>query len=65
MTRYSTLALHTLLASALLLVGLGLVAFMVVVEGEPGALPLLLVVAGGAWLIVTRWRVRRRARPAP
>lgn len=52
------LALHTLLSSALALVGAGLVAMMVATEGEPGALPLLILVFGLGWLGVMRWRAR-------
>lgn len=42
-----------------LVIGLGLLAMMVVVEGEPGALPLALVLLGSIGLAFTR---RRKAR---
>jgi len=49
------------LAAALLALGLLLLGYMVAVEGEPGAVPLLLVTAGGAGLAFARGRQRRRA----
>ena len=52
--------MQTLFSSFVLAVGLALLAFMVTVEGEPGALPLALVLGGGIWLGATRWRARRR-----
>lgn len=47
---------------ALSLVGVGLVllGYMVAVEGEPGALPLALVVGGTVWYLLAR---RRRRNP--
>ena len=57
-TRSSTV--QTTVAATLLALGLVLLAWMVVVEGEPGALPLALVLAGGGWLALVRRRVRRR-----
>ena len=39
-------------------VGVVLLAYMVVVEDEPGALPLALVVGGLAWLFLARRRGR-------
>lgn len=50
---------QTLIAATLLALGLALTAMMVVVEGEPGALPLLLVLAGGVALFALRRRARR------
>ncbi len=38
------------LAGVILAIGLVLLSYMVVVEDEPGALPLLLVLVGGGWL---------------
>lgn len=48
-----------LLLSALT-VGLGviLLVYMVIVEDEPGALPLLLIALGGGWHLTTRTRLR-------
>lgn len=48
--------MRSALAPALVLaVGLALLVFMVTVEGEPGALPLLLVGIGLGWTLL-RWR---------
>lgn len=54
--------LQSWLALGLTSIGLVLVAFMVVTEDEPGALPLLLVLLGIGWFALTRWRARRDAR---
>lgn len=47
-----------LLAISVILIGAGLLAYMVLVEGEPGALPLALVIGGGLVL----WLGRRLGR---
>jgi hypothetical protein len=52
--------IQTILSLSLLAIGLGLLAMMVITEGEPGALPLSLVVVGGAWVAATRLRAKRR-----
>jgi hypothetical protein len=49
---------HTALATVTIVLGAILLAYMVTVESEPGALPLLLLVVGGVWLLVTRARIR-------
>lgn len=45
--------------AAILLAGVLLVAFMITVEGEPGALPLALILLGAAGSVAA-WRGRRR-----
>lgn len=42
------------LAGLTLTAGLLLMAYMIRVEDEPGALPLALILAGTAWLLTTR-----------
>jgi hypothetical protein len=59
----ANLRVHTWLSSALLTIGLVLLGYMVRSEGEPGALPLLLTLVGGAWLAATRLRGRREVKP--
>jgi hypothetical protein len=54
------LKVHTLLSVLVVAVGAGLMAYMITVESEPGAIPLLLVVIGSGWYLVTRGRVRSR-----
>ena len=51
------------LALGVFALGLALLARMVVTEGEPGALPLLLVLCGGAGLVHASWRARRGGPP--
>jgi|GEM_PF-5265458 len=41
---------HRILSGVTLTTGLLLLAYMVLVEDEPGALPLALILAGSAWL---------------
>ena len=48
--------MQTWIGAVILLVGLVLLGYMVVVEGEPGALPLALVAIGAVWLGVARRR---------
>ena len=40
--------------------GVLLLVYMIVVEDEPGAIPLGLIVFGVAWLVTTRVREKRR-----
>lgn len=55
--------LPVLLSALLLGVGLLLLAFMVVTEDEPGALPLGLVLTGAVWHVVARRRRRVSGSP--
>lgn len=50
---------HKFISLIIIGTGLVLVAFMVVTEDEPGALPLLLVAAGTGWYFITRSRIRK------
>ncbi|MEP0546705.1 MAG: hypothetical protein ABJF88_07230 [Rhodothermales bacterium] len=54
------LKVHTLLSVLIVVVGAGLMAYMITVESEPGAIPLLLVVIGSGWYLVMRGRIRSR-----
>jgi hypothetical protein len=49
---------HALLSALTVLIGVALLIYMVTVEDEPGALPLLLIVVGSGWYFVTRNRFR-------
>lgn len=53
------LKVHRLASAAVLAIGLALMTMMILVESEPGLLPLLMVVGGGAWLLATHLRMRR------
>jgi hypothetical protein len=55
------LRVHALLAVLTMVLGSVLLAVMIVVEGEPGLLPLGMIAAGVAWHVVTRYRRRRLA----
>lgn len=47
-----------------LVLGLALLVYMIAVEGEPGAVPLLLIAAGASGWIAARRRGRRDASAA-
>ena len=47
-------AMHKWIAGGLVAVGLLLLGYMVVYEGEPGALPLGLIAIGIVWFFVAR-----------
>ena len=46
----------TVLPALTVVLGLVLVLYMITVEGEPGALPLLLTAGGLAWWVAARMR---------
>lgn len=52
------LKMHFLLSVLTIIFGVSLLIFMIVVEDEPGAVPLLLIVAGTGWYFITRYRIR-------
>lgn len=49
---------QTLLSSLLCAIGIVLVAVKIYADSEPGAIPLLLIVLGTGWLIITRLLIR-------
>ena len=49
---------HAVLSALTVALGVLLLIYMIVVEDEPGALPLLLIVVGSGWYLITRARVR-------
>jgi hypothetical protein len=49
---------HTLLSVLTIALGAVLLVYMVTVESEPGAIPLLLIAVGSGWFFVTRARLR-------
>ena len=53
-------ALSTLIPLSIATIGLGLLGYMVATEGEPGGIPLLLIVVGVGWFAVARFRDRQR-----
>lgn len=49
---------HARLSALTVLIGVALLIYMITVEDEPGALPLLLIVVGSGWYFITRNRFR-------
>lgn len=47
-----------ILSALTIALGVLLLVYMVTVEDEPGALPLMLIIAGTGWHLVTRRRTR-------
>lgn len=56
------LKLHTRLSVLTFVTGLVLMARQMYADDEPGAIPLLLVVVGIAWFVITRVRIQRAAK---
>jgi hypothetical protein len=50
------------LPGLLISVGLALLVYMIVVEDEPGAVPLLLLLSGVVWALIARRRARSASR---
>lgn len=48
--------MHKSIPLLIVAVGAALMAFKIVEDSEPGALPLLLVLVGGAWYLIRRRR---------
>lgn len=51
---------HALISALIVAIGLALLVYMVTVESEPGAIPILLILAGVAWYLVARRRSSAR-----
>ncbi len=49
-----------LLSVLITAIGIVLLVFMITVESEPGAIPLLLITFGTGWYFVTRYRIQSR-----
>lgn len=56
------LLVHTVLSLLTIMLGIGLLIYMITVEDEPGALPLSLIAGGIGWLVIARRRLRLSAR---
>jgi hypothetical protein len=56
------LKINRALASFTVLLGVVLIIYMIKVEDEPGALPLLLVITGAIWLLTVQYRIKRHLR---
>jgi hypothetical protein len=53
------LKLFSILPFLLMLLGILLLIYMISFEDESGALPLFLIIAGTAWLIINRIKIKR------
>jgi membrane-bound ClpP family serine protease len=60
----SRLLVQKMLASILLVLAILLLAFTIYTESEPGALPLLLLLIGSSWYLITRYRLHRLKKTA-
>jgi hypothetical protein len=47
-----------LISSIVLIIGFILLVFMITVEGEPGALPLALVLVGSTWKLILNRKIK-------
>ena len=59
MARITTLNVYSRISLCVLAVGIALVAYMITVEGELGALPLLFVLVGTAGYSISRYRLSK------
>ncbi len=59
------LKLQKLISMLTISIGIVLLIYMINVESEPGAIPLLLIVLGAGWYGITRVRISRIKRNAP
>jgi hypothetical protein len=51
------LKVHTILSALTIVIGAILMIFMITVESEPGGIPILLLIIGIGWYIITRVRI--------
>lgn len=56
------LKIYFVLSSLITVLGLLLLGYMISVEGEPGALPLAVVILGVSWHVFTRIQMRSHRR---
>lgn len=57
------LKMHKMISLLITLVGIALMTYMIIVEDEPGAIPLLLVLGGTIWYFYTRSKTRSNPDP--
>lgn len=56
--KYKKLKMHRLLSILIAVIGILLMVFMITVESEPGAIPLLLIATGAGWFLITAYKFR-------
>ncbi len=54
--------IQNLLSILMIVLGIVLMIFMILVESEPGGIPILLVLIGAGWYLITRLRSRSQQR---
>lgn len=54
---HKKLKIQSLLSVLLAVIGIVLMTFMIIVESEPGALPLLLILVGAGWYFITKFKI--------
>lgn len=54
------LKMHRIISILITVIGITLMMYMVIVEDEPGAIPLLLIVTGSGWYLITRSKMRSK-----
>ncbi|NOT73573.1 MAG: hypothetical protein HOP08_01505 [Cyclobacteriaceae bacterium] len=54
--------MKTLLPLLIMIIGVLLMAFKIYADSEPGAIPLLLIIAGAGWYLVARIQGVKKAR---
>ena len=52
------LKLQKIISVLITLLGIILLVYMITVEDEPGALPLLMIVTGSGWYFITKSRLK-------
>ncbi|WP_421773678.1 hypothetical protein [Gracilimonas sp.] len=50
--------MQKLFSALMILIGFIILIFMIVVEDEPGAIPLLMILAGAVWFFGARSRIK-------
>ena len=58
----TTLKTNKIISSLITILGIALIIYMVNIEGELGALPLFLVIAGIVWFFVTQYKINKQLR---
>lgn len=54
------LKINKTISTVITVLGIVLIIYMVTVEGELGALPLLLLIGGSSWLLITNHLIKTR-----
>lgn len=54
------LKINSILSGLMILSGTALLIYMIKVEDEPGALPLLLIILGTAWFFIIQNRIKKQ-----